>query len=777
MTHPDKGSGDDAERPGTVEGMGEDMDKDTEMDRDIEELVEDFEGPFLSIRVKIGMVTMGLVAMGLASSYLPGTVDRLLARPVHIWLGLLSAFIVMLLPGPVRSTSEGRRLLTILLAFLVLSFLVLVFVDTAWPEPVFPNGSLYKGAADSGLVWDKILKSRGKESEVWLNPLPSGDYLVSSSVYSREKPSQLIIWRVDNQGNILWEKSPEINCPYIRVVIGLDNEDLLVIGPSTHPGSDEKNGLYLARIKAGEEGDLVWQRSYFGEKSWIIRTGVQTDDGGFLLAGYNKDLEKTRGSYTINTTTSSTTHIYDTYLHDILVLRIDKDGELIWEKTWDQGWEESIKHIQSSEDGGYILWGPGRPEEGIIVTKIDDLGQILWQKNIQLEHEIHSAPTCNTGDGGFIIAHSHPNKLPSGYSISAVKIDGKGDLVWEKRYPVGERYLTPRGIIESSEGGIVVFCEEYDSESQIPHTVYMLSIDENGGAKKKELETKLFLRDVMPITSGVDGYILAGTGITWRVNLPLTKWYHWYDIDTRLLRVDVDWAEEEVFVPVREVDPVWSRFPIHGREPTEIDLERGYRLISQDITCTVYYTADFARINYAITVEILNQSLNSIQIKVPYGDNEIWRTEEIQPRATLAYYQSAELDVEVEQDRDETNITIFLLPEMVEKGKAIIHFLYRIFDLPGDEGVLAFNEAYRKGNTRWEQGVLVNYSPGLMDQGTWILNFTMKPNSDEIIPTYWDPQEAIQITYDHTNFQRLFWEYVGEIPQTPVFKAIYRYPL
>ena len=72
----------------------------------------------------------------------------------------------------------------------------------------------------------------------------------------------------------------------------------------------------------------------------------------------------------------------------------------------------------------------------------------------------------------------------------------------------------------------------------------------------------------------------------------------------------------------------------------------------------MYYTADFARINYGCTVEILNKSIDRIKIITPYGDDEIWRTEEIHPTAELGYQRSTELDVEVEQDSEETNITI-----------------------------------------------------------------------------------------------------------------------
>ncbi len=625
-------------------------------------------------------------------------------------------------------------------------------------------------ASSQGVIWDRILKNEGNEGRAWVIGLQDEDYMVAASVDRENQPSKLIVWGIDKDGNQLWRKTFKTACQYISLVVGLGREELLVVG-HTNPGRNVKDEVYLAKIDAREGGGIVWERIHGGNESWSINSAAQSADGGTLLGGCAQSLEQTRQTYAIN----GTTYGHTGYEQDMLVFKIEANGEMVWERVWNHGWDDRVEHLQSSGDGGYLVWGPGRPKEGILVAKMDDSGNLISQKNTKLEFEVSSAPTCQTRDGGFVLAYFHYSLLP-GHSISVVKLDKNGDLQWQRRYPIGERHLSPRCVVEAPEGGIVVFCEEYGHEEYRPSLMYMLKVEEDGEAKKKELKIELDLDSVTPIRPirpEGQGYILAGTPITWMVKLPLTRLY---DTDTRLVRVDVDWGREEVFAPAKEVDPIWARFPVHGEEPTAIDRERGYCLIQQDIKCTVYYTADFVRIDHSLAVEILNKSLESIQVRVPYGANQIRTVEEIQPSATLAYYKSAQLDAKIEREGDETVISISLLPEMVEKGKAMISVLYRVFDLPGGEGVLVFDEAYREGNARWQKGTLVRYSPGSFDQGTWILNFEMIPNSEEIIPAYWEPVQGAEALIEHDNWHGLRWQFVGEMPREPVFKALFRYP-
>lgn len=753
------------------DGVDPDRYSRTDADRDIEEVVEDFHSPMISVRVKIGLIAMGLVGLGLASSYLPNGMNQVPIRPLHIWLGLLTAFLLLLIPGPVRSSPGGTKLLTTLFSFLCASFLVLALVDTAWPDTILPNGSLSRDAVNSGLAWDRVLKSGGNEMQVWLNPLPEGDFIVSSVAYHRDRPPRLRVRRIDSRGQILWEKLPEIECTSISEIVGHENGELLVIG-SIHSEDGEKRSSYIGLIQAGKEGGLAWQRSYSGDRDWVIRTGIRVDDAGYILVGSSIDPEETSREYEISTGSGTVTYGYSGNERDVLLLRVDGNGDLIWERTWDYLWDDRVSHIQPSRNG-YLLLMEGRPQE-IHTAEIDDSGEILWQKDIALGYDLGIFSTGMSNDGGLIIGYHHESELP-GNSISLLKIDGKGDLAWARRFPIGERYLRPTCVLESDDGDITVFSQEYESGAHETRLIHMLNTDiESNVTREKNLETSLTLGDTEPIASADSEYLLAGTQITWKVDLPFR--YDWYNFDARLMKIRFDWENEDEFVPAKETDPVWDRFPTHGEEPTERDLERGYRFVSQHLTCTVYYTADFARINQGVTLEILNRSVDRIEITVPYGDDEIWRTEEITPSATLGYSRSAQLEEEVTQNSDETNISILLLPEMVDKGKAIIHFLYRVFDLPGEEGIYGFDEVNREGNERWKEGVLVDFSPGRFDKGTWTLNVTIVPNSDRVEPTFWEPEGAIPTTHEGIGSQGLLWRYTGRIPEEPAFRALFRYP-
>lgn len=134
-------------------------------------------------------------------------------------------------------------------------------------------------------------------------------------------------------------------------------------------------------VKLNVKGDLKWQKHYGGSGSDEAKSIEQTSDGGFVFAGYTTSttlIDKKNGNLTGNHGSA-----------DGWVVKLDKEGNIEWQKfIGGSGWDE-LKFINQTTDG-YVVYG--RTESTDIsghygnsdgwVVKLDKEGNIIWQKCI-----------------------------------------------------------------------------------------------------------------------------------------------------------------------------------------------------------------------------------------------------------------------------------------------------------------------------------------------------------------------------------------------------------
>jgi uncharacterized repeat protein (TIGR01451 family) len=172
-----------------------------------------------------------------------------------------------------------------------------------------------------------------------------------------------------------------------------------------------------------------------------IRVIKITNDGGFIAgvqssstAGFDKS-EVSRG------------------LNDYWVYKASRSGALQWEHTLGGAQNDNIKSITITSDGGYLLAGEsaspisGDKTESSIGTdiwllKLDSNGNLLWQNTIQASADDSVASVLEAVDGGFYILGTSTSGV--GYDKTSVnygsndlwliKINASGNVVWDKGF-------------------------------------------------------------------------------------------------------------------------------------------------------------------------------------------------------------------------------------------------------------------------------------------------------------------------------------------------------
>ena len=162
----------------------------------------------------------------------------------------------------------------------------------------------------------------------------------------------------------------------------------------------------------------TFQKTIGGDKFERALFIDHTTDGGYILCGYSNSFN-TNNSY------------------DIYVVKLDGAANVQWQKTFggnrtDIGW--GVKELK---DKTYLLFGAigvDSTNDDIFITRLDGQGNPLWQKTYGNEKYERCTQMLATSDGNFLLIGQRNVGPGNNIDSYAMKIDDKGNLLWEKTY-------------------------------------------------------------------------------------------------------------------------------------------------------------------------------------------------------------------------------------------------------------------------------------------------------------------------------------------------------
>jgi len=168
----------------------------------------------------------------------------------------------------------------------------------------------------------------------------------------------------------------------------------------------------------------------------------------------------------------------------VLLFTVDGLGQNTWVKTFGGSGDEIGYSIVPTTDGGYILTGGTRTNDGefggwtentsdIFVMKLNSNGETVWKKTFGGSGGDWGSSITNTNDSGYVLTgytrsndgdFSGMNKsviiineheIWVEYDIFVMKLNSNGDTVWKKTYG-GNSYDLGYSITTTSDGGYVL---------------------------------------------------------------------------------------------------------------------------------------------------------------------------------------------------------------------------------------------------------------------------------------------------------------------------------
>jgi uncharacterized delta-60 repeat protein len=183
----------------------------------------------------------------------------------------------------------------------------------------------------------------------------------------------------------------------------------------------------------------VWQKTYGGSGDDYAYSIQQTTDGGYIVAGWTSSFGA--GNY------------------DFYVIKLDANGNKVWEKTFGGSSEDRAYSIQQTTDGGYIVAGWtysfGAGIYDVYIIKLDADGNKVWEKTFGGSGWDEAFSIQQTTDGGYIVA-GWTSSFGAGWEdVYIIKLDADGNKVWEKTFG-GSGWDEAFSIQQTTDGGYIV---------------------------------------------------------------------------------------------------------------------------------------------------------------------------------------------------------------------------------------------------------------------------------------------------------------------------------
>ncbi|MCK9447725.1 MAG: T9SS type A sorting domain-containing protein [Bacteroidales bacterium] len=387
------------------------------------------------------------------------------------------------------------------------------------------------------IEWQKSLGGSGMEVAFSIQQTSDGGYITAG--YSNSNDGDVSgnhgdrdywIVKLDNAGNLEWQKSIGGSHEDWAYSIQQTSDGGYIAAGYTFSNNGDVSGNHGASdywvVKLDDTGNIQWQKCLGGSGYDSAKSIQQTSDGGYIVAGSSEsndgDVSGNHGGY-----------------GDYWVVKLDESGNIQWQKCLGGSDDDYYAVIQQTSDGGYIVAGASWSSDGDVtgnhnstdywIVKLDIAGTIQWEKSLGGSSEDWPESIQQTSDGGYIVAGesksndgdvtgNHDNGEQLG-DYWAVKLDATGNIQWEKSLGGSEQDWA-YSIQQTFDGGYIVAGYSYSNDGDVSGNhgnsdYWAVKLDDSGTIQwQKTLGGNGW--DVATATQQTldGGYIIAGVSMS-----------------------------------------------------------------------------------------------------------------------------------------------------------------------------------------------------------------------------------------------------------------------
>jgi hypothetical protein len=298
-----------------------------------------------------------------------------------------------------------------------------------WVLKVLPNGNT---------IWGKTYKSSPETEGRDILLTSDGSIVIAgSSIKPFGYSSDFWLLKLKPDGEKLWEKN-----------YGGDFDESARALTATSDGGFVLVGLTTAYADRGEEawivkvdsiGNMLWQQAFGGKQNDFANDVIETSDKGILVCGMTSS--KPGGG------------------NAFWVLKLDSAGQYLWENVYPVNKWDQATSVTQGLDGYIYVTGFTRTvsiiDYDVVLLKLDLDGKLIWQKTISWGRWDQATTICTTFDNGIAVGGFTRSGQVLSSDFAATKFDENGQIIWQDIF-VKNSLEYPNKIIETRDNGLAL---------------------------------------------------------------------------------------------------------------------------------------------------------------------------------------------------------------------------------------------------------------------------------------------------------------------------------
>ena len=325
------------------------------------------------------------------------------------------------------------------------------------------------------IQWQTPLGGTNDETAFCIQQTDDGGYIVAGQANSDDgqvtgNHGVLDFWvvKLDSTGHLVWQRSlGGSKNDFATNIQQTKDGGYIVVGGShsndgdvtKHHGYDLYSDYWIVKLDAA--GNKQWARTYGGSYGDVAMSVIQINDGSYIVAGNSASND------------GDVTNVHDSVYGDAWIIKLDKKGKLLWQKTYGGSDYEQANSIVQTKDGGFAFAGWSRSyNNGDVkgshgnydfwVLKLDSVGTLVWQKPLGGSNGDLAYSIQQTKDKGYVVAGgtvSTDGQVTglhgSREDFWVVKLDNTGTLQWQKTLG-GSEIEEGRSVDQTTDGGYII---------------------------------------------------------------------------------------------------------------------------------------------------------------------------------------------------------------------------------------------------------------------------------------------------------------------------------
>lgn len=332
------------------------------------------------------------------------------------------------------------------------------------------------------LAWAKTFGGSLEDKATSVVATPDGGVLVvgytksnNGDVIKTHAGADVLITKIDASGNTVYSKTIGGSLDdFGYSIIRTSDNNYVISGYSGSadfdvPSNQGFHDFYI--VKINENADIIWSKSYGFSSHDHAHKIIQTQDGGFFVAGFS-DYSGIIGApdngegHTIG---HKATNPYSVQhgVGEFMGIKLDAQGEFLWYRYYGGTQNDRVNDIVETNDGGIIMVGYSESQDFDVenpkgsydywVINLDKDGHLHWKKSFGGSDIDQAYGIAKTDFNSYLIV-GQSNSVDGDISshignsdIWVIHINHHGDLLWEKSFG-GVQFETAYSIKKNKNG-------------------------------------------------------------------------------------------------------------------------------------------------------------------------------------------------------------------------------------------------------------------------------------------------------------------------------------